>query len=138
MWRTCRCLLPPNSHTWKGTKGHGYPTRLLSDTTHWSGPLYRIPCPTGSLTIRITITVHLFNHGRDTLAIKAPVTLMAVIIKHLYETRKKDTASLPLFGSAQIHLFKSLNYIILYYRKWSHFSSVIIQLNRNCIALQIT
>lgn len=129
MWRTCRCFLPPNSHTWKGTKGHGHPTRLFSGTTRWPGPLYRIPCPTGSLTMRITITAHLFNPGWDALAIKAPVTLMAVIIK----TPLWNTASLPLFGSAQILLLKSS----WSHRNWSHFSSAIMQLYRTCITLQI-
>lgn len=125
--RPCRCFLPCVSHTWKGTKGHGHPTRLFSVVSRRLRPLYRIHYSASGLTMSIAITVHLFNAGRDALIIKAPVILMAVIIEYAFmKPDIKKTATLG--GPVPIHLQRK--------RKSRgqnlHFSVVIYHVNRDC------
>ncbi len=125
--RPCRCFLPYVSHTWKGTKGHGHPTRLFSVVSRRLRPLYRIHYSTSVLTMSIAITVHLFNAGRDALIIKAPVILMAVIIEYAFmKPDIKKTATLG--GPVPIHLQRK--------RKSRgqnlYFSVVIYHVNRDC------
>lgn len=108
--RPCRCFVPPVSHTWKGTKGHGHSTRLFTTMSSRLRPLYRIHYSANMLTMSIAITVHLFNVGRDALIIKAPVTLMAVIIEYavMKPDRRKASQTLTTLGSAvPTHLWET-------------------------------